>query len=192
MKNTAIQLSLLITILFGIYAFNGYKMPEGMDTPKPQPGPAPTVLENPNKPKIEEVKEPETSVQTTVKTPDIETLGKSTYPDNLLTIIQAQRASAGCKYPLKYSTQLTKAAQERAQYTSEGHWSHDGYTATVSKYYSWKQAGEILARFYNTDNEILTGWLNSPTHKAVMLDCRFREVGIGRYNTYVSVIFGIR
>jgi uncharacterized protein YkwD len=39
--------------------------------------------------------------------------------------------------------------------------------------------GEIVGAGYQTAADVVTGWLNSSGHRAIMLDCRFRQVGIG-------------
>lgn len=56
--------------------------------------------------------------------------------------------------------------------------------------------GEVIAGGHNTFEKAITGWLNSSSHRGVMLSAKFTEVGIaagnGRapYNTYWVAIFG--
>lgn len=110
--------------------------------------------------------------------------------DPLIEIVNQVRADQGCKYPLKTNAGLTKAAKERANYVSSGHWYHDGWTKTVSKYYRYSFAGENLARYYSNDRKIVEAWLGSKTHKDVMLNCAYRETGIGRNGSYTVQLFG--
>ena len=40
--------------------------------------------------------------------------------------------------------------------------------------------GECLSRGYDPDG-VVNAWMNSPTHKAVLLDNEFKTAGIGTY-----------
>lgn len=112
--------------------------------------------------------------------------------DSLTDRVNVVRAANGCETPLTTNSQLNLAAQERAQYVSDGHWTHDGVWETMKKYYRYQIAGENLARQFNSDEAIVNAWLNSPAHREVMLNCRYTEVGVGRYNGYVSQLYGKR
>lgn len=50
--------------------------------------------------------------------------------------------------------------------------------------------GEIIAMGYNTAADVVQGWLDSPPHKAIMLDPRYTEIGSGFLNGYWTVQFG--
>ncbi len=94
---------------------------------------------------------------------------------------------------------LEKAAQLKANDMAEkGYFSHvspDG----KSPWYFFRQAGyefsyigENLAVNFSDSSEVSTAWMNSPTHKANILDGRFTETGVGvAYGTYkgVSAVF---
>lgn len=110
--------------------------------------------------------------------------------DPLIEIVNQVRADQGCKYPLKTNSGLTKAAKERADYVSSGHWYHEGWTKTVSKYYRYHYAGEVLARGYTDNKEVVKAWLNSKTHREVLLNCTYRETGVGRNGSYTVQLFG--
>lgn len=64
--------------------------------------------------------------------------------------------------------------------------------------YKFAYAGENLAVGFNESEQVNSGWLNSPTHRANILSANFTEVGIavadgyrnGKPTTYVVQMFG--
>jgi len=81
---------------------------------------------------------------------------------------------------------LTSAAQAKAQdMANQNYWSHvtpEGnapWKFIDAAGYSYQKAGENLAYGFSSSNEIINGWLNSPTHKANLLDNNYTEVGFG-------------
>jgi len=112
--------------------------------------------------------------------------------DSLLDVVNRVRAANGCNEPLIVNDSLQTAAQERAEYVADGHWYHDGYIETVKKYYRYSKLGENLARDFSTDEAIVTAWLNSPKHKENLINCRYKEIGIGRSGTVVTNEYGVK
>jgi uncharacterized protein YkwD len=94
------------------------------------------------------------------------------------------RAEAGVA-PLVVSTELnTAAAAKLIDMQQSGYWDH--YRPSDHKApwdfmkeagYSYKVAGENLARGFKTVQGITTAWLNSPTHRANLLSPKYTEVG---------------
>ena len=39
--------------------------------------------------------------------------------------------------------------------------------------------GENIAKGQRTPAEVMTGWMNSPGHKANILNCGFKNIGVG-------------
>lgn len=104
---------------------------------------------------------------------------------NLLAATNAQRANHG-QPELALSQQLTKAAQAKADdMVMRDYWSHvtpDGHEPWVfvdKTGYAYIRAGENLAYGFLTGKEAVLGWLNSPSHRANMLDGSYSEVGFG-------------
>lgn len=44
--------------------------------------------------------------------------------------------------------------------------------------YRAKRASEALAQGPRSAQQVVTAWLNSPVHRAILLDCKLRDVGI--------------
>lgn len=109
--------------------------------------------------------------------------------NNRLLTETNQRRKANGKPTLAMNESLSSAAQAKANdMAMKNYWSH--YTPTgeapwtfIDKSgYAYSKAGENLAYGFSTSNETINGWMNSPTHKANMLDETFSEVGFGFAN----------
>lgn len=67
-----------------------------------------------------------------------------------------------------------------------GYWAHTnpktnetGWMFIQETGYQYTHAGENLAKDYTSVENVLHGWLNSPTHKSVLLSEKYTETGIG-------------
>lgn len=87
--------------------------------------------------------------------------------------------------PLVYSSALTEAsirhAVDMAQRGSMDHRGSDGSTPSerlTRVGYRWERSGENLALGYDRVDELVQGWLASPTHCANIMDARFVETGV--------------
>lgn len=106
----------------------------------------------------------------------------------LLSSTNSKRSENG-KSSLQINETLSAAAQAKANdMAMNNYWSH--YTPNgeapwvfIDKAgYSYMKAGENLAYGFATSKDTVTGWMNSPTHRANMLDGSFTEVGFGFAN----------
>ena len=90
---------------------------------------------------------------------------------------------------LQLNTQLNIAAQSKANdMAARDYWSHntpDGKTpwSFISNAgYNYQTAGENLAYGFDTASDTLAGWMNSPEHKANILNSSYKDVGFGIIN----------
>jgi len=87
--------------------------------------------------------------------------------------------------PLKYNELLSQAALSKAQdMFSNQYWAHTSpsgrepwYFIKHAQYY-YKVAGENLARDFDTTPAMVDAWMNSPTHRANIVNPRYRDIGI--------------
>ncbi|MDB5176132.1 MAG: hypothetical protein JWM81_990 [Candidatus Saccharibacteria bacterium] len=103
----------------------------------------------------------------------------------LLDDTNTQRAAAH-ELGLTIDTELTEAAQAKAvDMVQRNYWSHntpDGlapWTFIAKAGYSYEKAGENLAYGFDNADETITGWMNSPEHKANILNTGYKNVGFG-------------
>lgn len=113
----------------------------------------------------------------------------NTSVSGLLSATNSQRAANG-QATLGLNAQLSSAAQAKANdMVARNYWSHntpDGQEPWVfvdSAGYKYLKAGENLAYGFSDSDSTVTGWMNSPSHKANMLDSAFLEVGFGFANS---------
>ena len=91
--------------------------------------------------------------------------------------------------PLVYSSVLSESAKEKAQdMFANNYWAHNSpqgktpWTFFDTVGYKYSTAGENLAKdFYNTDS-LVSAWMNSPTHKANIVNSKYKEIGIAVVN----------
>lgn len=106
-------------------------------------------------------------------------------PTTLLNDTNQQRLSDK-KTPLTLDPLLAEAAQAKAQdMAKRNYWSHntpDGkspWTFIAASGYNYQLAGENLAYGFNNADDTIAGWMNSPTHRANILNSDYQNVGFG-------------
>jgi uncharacterized protein YkwD len=106
----------------------------------------------------------------------------------LLDATNRMRAQDGIP-ALNFNGTLDQAAQAKANDMKQNnYWSHvtpDGRTPwdfIKNTDYQYKKAAENLAYGFATSNTTVKGWMNSPGHRANLLDPALRDVGFGIVN----------
>ncbi|MFF3453828.1 CAP domain-containing protein [Streptomyces sp. NPDC002730] len=116
----------------------------------------------------------------------------------VLQLVNSERSKVGCS-ALTMNAKLTKAAQDHskdmASHTNMSHTGSDGSSPgdrITSAGYNWSTYGENVAYGYATPESVMAGWMGSPGHKANILNCAFKEIGIGlaQPNSYWTQDFG--
>lgn len=90
------------------------------------------------------------------------------------------------QHDLVINSKLNQAAQAKANdMVQRDYWSHNAPDGTTpwsfvdSNGYDYQTAGENLAFGFMNAGQIIDGWMNSPEHKANILNREYREIGIG-------------
>jgi hypothetical protein len=90
---------------------------------------------------------------------------------------------------LRLNAQLSQAAQAKAaDMVADNYWAHTSpsgktpWTFINAAGYSYTTAGENLAYGFATSSETIAGWMNSPGHRANILNTSYRDVGFGIIN----------
>ncbi|MET9883805.1 CAP domain-containing protein [Streptomyces sp. NPDC006430] len=103
----------------------------------------------------------------------------------VLALVNQERAAAGCS-AVSLNAKLTKAAQDHsADMASHSNMSHTGSdgsdpgTRITRAGYAWTTYGENVAYGYSTPEKVMEGWMNSQGHRENILNCSFKEIGIG-------------
>ncbi|MFF9718192.1 CAP domain-containing protein [Streptomyces sp. NPDC014603] len=103
----------------------------------------------------------------------------------VIALVNQERAAAGCS-PLTANARLTRAADDYSDVmAASGVMSHtgpDGSTMTTrveAAGYQWSTLGENIARGQADAASVMKSWMNSPGHRANILNCSFKEIGVG-------------
>jgi uncharacterized protein YkwD len=93
--------------------------------------------------------------------------------------------------PLVWNKKLENAAQGHSDdMFQNGIFSHEGSNGSspadrVTKAgYQWFFVGENIAFGYPNEQEVMKGWLNSPSHCKNIMNVDFKEIGVGRKEGY--------
>lgn len=103
----------------------------------------------------------------------------------VVELVNAERGKVGCS-PVEVNATLTEAAQKHSEdMAASGSMSHTGSDGSspddriTRAGYSWSTYGENVAYGYSTPEQVMAGWMSSPGHKENILNCAFKEIGVG-------------
>lgn len=185
-------------------------VPETPETPSPEipspgtpdsevpgteaPGTEAPAPETPS-PEIPETEAPGTNVPET-GTPDTPDHNDTPAEDNtvptehafirqVVDLVNAERAKEGLA-PLTINTKVQAAAQVRARECEQSfsHTRPNGSsfaTALKEQNVSYRSAGENIAWGQRSPEEVMKGWMNSPGHRANIMNPNFTTIGVGYY-----------
>lgn len=90
-----------------------------------------------------------------------------TYSDKLFCSVNSYRANNSL-HTLKYSNEATRIAKNRAIHLCETNtFTHDGWQNFLNTEYL--SAGENLAKDFDSQENVLNGWIKSPAHNDNLL-----------------------
>ncbi len=114
----------------------------------------------------------------------------------LLTLTNQARQNAGIE-ALHFSYELGQSAQTYAEdLATQNFFSHTGKDGSTlgsrltASGYDFAAAGENLAAGQQTASGVFQGWMNSPGHRANILQSEFTEVGFGLFDATGSSDYG--
>jgi uncharacterized protein YkwD len=88
--------------------------------------------------------------------------------------------------PLRINSELDQAAQTKAQdMVNKNYWSHTSpsgqtpWNFIVNSGYEYQKAGENLAYGFSSAQDVVKAWMNSPDHRANVLNNDYEDVGFG-------------
>ena len=115
------------------------------------------------------------------------------YANEVIALVNQQRAAYGLG-PVTATYELSSAAQARAVETVTlfSHTRPNGsscFSSFPTYGVSYRCAGENIAAGQDTPAEVVNAWMNSPGHRANILNGSFNHMGVGCYNA--NTIYGI-
>jgi uncharacterized protein YkwD len=147
---------------------------------------------------------PPTSIPPTVAPPTVSIcpVTNTSYEARVIELINIERANAGLS-ALSAQGQLGSAAQlHSADMACNNYFSHTGLDGSSSGDRAQRQGygsgfvGENIAAGYSSPESTVKGWMNSPGHKANILNVDYTEIGVGYafggnsdYGSYWTAVF---
>ncbi|WP_433531928.1 CAP domain-containing protein [Micromonospora sp. CA-263727] len=111
--------------------------------------------------------------------------GATSEAAEVVALVNAERAKAGCdalSIDEKLMTAAQRHSQDQADTQNMSHTGSDGSdpgTRIDRVGYAWRTYGENVAWNQKTPAAVMEAWMNSPGHKANILNCAFTEIGVG-------------
>lgn len=111
----------------------------------------------------------------------------TSYEQQVADLVNAERAKAGLP-ALKLNWELSRVARIKSQdMHDKKYFAHQSPTYgspfdMMKKFgISYRTAGENIAQGYATPQAVMTGWMNSPGHRANILNSSFTQIGVGYF-----------
>ena len=109
----------------------------------------------------------------------------TSYEKEVVRLVNKERTKAGLS-SLKEDWQLARVARYKSEdMQKNGYFSHTsptyGSPFNMMKSFgvTYKTAGENIAKGYKTPEAVVKGWMNSPGHRANILNSSFTHIGVG-------------
>nr|WP_221377201.1 CAP domain-containing protein [Actinoplanes polyasparticus] len=111
--------------------------------------------------------------------------GSTSTVTEVIRLVNVERKAAGCG-SLAGESRLHRAAQKHSErQADQDSMSHQlpgeasmGDRVTAEGY-RWGGVAENVAAGYRTPADVMDGWMNSPGHKANILNCGYKHIGVG-------------
>jgi uncharacterized YkwD family protein len=148
-----------------------------------QPKPATTTVQKPTNVQAP-VSKPATQAPAPSQKANNEA-GLKAYEQQVVDLTNKERAKYGLP-PLKVDLALSKVAREKSRDMAVNHYfSHNSPTygspfEMMRKFgISYTAAGENIAKGQRTPQEVVAAWMNSPGHRANILNKNYTHIGVG-------------
>jgi uncharacterized protein YkwD len=111
--------------------------------------------------------------------------GNTSYEAQVVTLVNQERAKAGCQ-ALTVDSRLTAAARGHSQdMATRNYFDHNTpegvtpWTRITNAGYRYSAAAENIAEGQTTPASVMDAWMNSPGHRANILNCGLKNIGVG-------------
>ncbi|MGE7840343.1 CAP domain-containing protein [Lysinibacillus sp. NPDC093712] len=126
-----------------------------------------------------------TTTPPTTSTPTTTTSDVNAFEQEVVKLTNAERTKAGLK-ALQTDDKLMAAAREKSQdMQSKKYFSHTSPTfgspfdRMKALGITYKSAGENIAQGQRTPQEVVQAWMDSPGHRANILNANYTHIGVG-------------
>ncbi|HEX3610270.1 MAG TPA: CAP domain-containing protein [Sporichthyaceae bacterium] len=111
--------------------------------------------------------------------------GQSALQRTVIALVNAQRTLAGCSALSQKANLDHSAVAHAAEMSTMDYFSHSSYDGTtwynrIKSFGVKYPGGENIAAGFFSATTVMTAWMNSPGHRANILDCQFKSIGVGQ------------
>lgn len=119
-----------------------------------------------------------------------------TYAQQVVALVNEERAQEGLA-PLTVDERIESAANTRAKeiQTSFSHTRPDGSsfsTAMKQAGVNYRRAGENIAWGQKTPQEVVNAWMNSPGHRANIMNAGYTRIGVGHLQNAAGTSYWVQ
>jgi uncharacterized protein YkwD len=157
---------------------------------EPRPSKAPSKTAESPTPSRTQVQTPSTSEPTPAE-PTAPTAGTATSDSPILRATNAARANAGLR-ALSVNACLARLAQQHAERLAAEQTLYHQDLGTVSSACGTSTAGENVAMNHSGPSAMVGQWLDSPGHRANLLNSGFTLIGIGTARAGDGAWYGVQ
>ncbi|HEY9439712.1 MAG TPA: sigma-70 family RNA polymerase sigma factor [Streptomyces sp.] len=121
--------------------------------------------------------------------------GSSSALDEVTRLVNVERAKAGCAAVRTNDELETAAGNHSADMAARNYFSHTSLDGSdpgdriTAAGYRWSTYGENIAEGQRTPAEVMDSWMNSEGHRANILNCAFKELGVGRADSPKGLVW---
>jgi len=127
-------------------------------------------------------------------------------PEEIIRLTNIERQNKGLSPVALDSALSAAAAQKAADMFARDYWAHVSPVGAQPWFfitgagYSYRYAGENLARDFSSPETVIAAWMNSPSHRDNLLSDKYRDIGVavvdgklgGQETTLVVEMFGTK
>lgn len=165
--------------------FNGGNATTSKAAPAAPAAPANAAAPAPAAPAKNTVPAPAAPAKDTAPAAPSASAALGNYEQQVVDLVNKERASAGLP-ALKVNTKLAAVAEKKAEdLRDKNYFDHQsptyGSPFDMMKQFgiTYTSAGENIAKGQKTPQEVMNGWMNSPGHRANILNSSYTEIGVG-------------
>jgi uncharacterized protein YkwD len=113
-------------------------------------------------------------------------LAAPTFEDRVLSLTNEKRAAAGCPNLAPNDKLAASARRHTDDMARTGNFSHTGTDGSTPAQrvtdagYHYRLMAENIAAGQGTAEEVVSAWMNSESHRANIVNCELRDLGVAR------------
>ncbi|MGW8887510.1 sigma-70 family RNA polymerase sigma factor [Streptomyces sp. NPDC055749] len=115
--------------------------------------------------------------------------------DQVTALVNSERTKEGCGSVRSNDQLATAASRHSADMAARDYFSHtapdgsDPGDRITAAGYRWSTYGENIAKGQRTAADVMDSWMKSPGHRANILNCSFKEIGVGVKDTSAGPVW---